>query len=246
MSEGEHREASELGAASPVRASSPSLASATAKVHAAASTDLEPAAAHEPALERVPSVEPAGAVEPAASVDPAPAQPVPIEVPVPPAMTAQPPKAVPLWRKVLELVLPVGAAVGVALLFLSLRPSLGYAYHASSTYTGYKQDGWTGKIYSGDIVFCTNYQPDPWVVIDLGKVKKIRRVELVNRRKLEDRAVPLVVEVEKEPGQFVEVARRETKFETWTAGFDSVETRRVRLRVAGRSTWLHLSRVNIE
>ncbi len=158
----------------------------------------------------------------------------------------EPAKNVPLWRKALEIIVPLLIAAAVGLGGFMLRPSRGYRFHASSTYSGYKQDGWTGLLRSGDILFCTNNQMDPWVEIDLAKKRTVHRVAVVNRPDYKDRVLPLVVEVLEPDGSYREVGRKSDTFDEWTFDFPPVETTKLRLRVDGRATWLHLSRVNID
>lgn len=164
-------------------------------------------------------------------------------VEVPPEVPA---RARPLWRRIAEALAPVVVAVGVAIGFMSLKPAQGYRFHASSTYPGYKQDGWTGRIGSGDILFSTKYEMSPWVLIDLGATRTIHRVRVTNRADYRERAVPLVVEIEESDGSFREVGRRTQKFKKWTFDFPPEEARRVRLRVDGRVTHLHLARVFVD
>lgn len=164
------------------------------------------------------------------------------------AMAAPPavvPTKRPLWRRILEIAAPLVVALAVGLGFFALRPAKGYAFHASSTYSGYKQNGFTGRIGSGDLIFCTNHEPSPNVVIDVDPPKTIHRVKVVNRKEYRERAAPLVVEVENPDGTWREVARRVHVFERWTAEFPPVATAHVRLRV-DRPSWLHLSRVYID
>lgn len=178
----------------------------------------------------------------------------PVDAAVPDAVASTPPAAVPadparvrpLWRRIVEGLAPVLVAVVVAVVFMSLKTDRGYRYHASSTYPGYKQDGWTGRIGSADIFFSTNNEMNPWVSIDLGETRTVHRVKVTNRTDFPERAIPLVVEVEEPDGTFREVARRDKKFAKWTFEFPPESTRRVRLRVDGRSTFLHLARVLID
>ena len=187
-------------------------------------------------LDFVPLTDPYAPVD-----DPKPVEVAPVEVPA-----AAPRRPVPLWRKALQIAAPLLVAALAAFLFASLKPERGYRFHASSSYGEYKADGWTGLIRSGDIIFCTSNEMNPWVTIDLGEKKTIHRVRVTNRPDYGDRALPLVVEVQEPDGTFREVGRRTKRFKQFTFDFAPVATAKLRLRVDGRSTWLHLSRVFVD
>jgi hypothetical protein len=93
--------------------------------------------------------------------------------------------------------------------------------------------------------FHTQEEAFPWVEFDLGGPKWVRRVEVRNRLDCcGERAVPLAVEVSDDDVRWVEVARKDIPFDTWTAKFPSVRASHVRLRVL-RKSFLHLEDVAI-
>jgi hypothetical protein len=93
--------------------------------------------------------------------------------------------------------------------------------------------------------FHTAYQESPSIEFDLGEAKTISSVVVQNRTDCcADRAIPLVVEVSENPGEWREVRRRTKDFETWRGRFPSTRARWVRLSVP-RGTFLHLLRVKI-
>lgn len=93
--------------------------------------------------------------------------------------------------------------------------------------------------------FHTKEEASPWVEFDLDGARWVRRVEVRNRLDCcGERAVPLAVEVSDDDVRWVEVARKDMPFDTWTAKFPSVQTRHVRLRVL-RKSFLHLEDVAI-
>jgi hypothetical protein len=95
------------------------------------------------------------------------------------------------------------------------------------------------------LMFHTTQEAQPWVVIDLGAVRRVHRIEVANRVECcQDRAVPLVAEVSADGTTWTEVARRETDFFTWTAKFPPTKARYVKLR-ASRATMLHLANVAV-
>jgi hypothetical protein len=96
-----------------------------------------------------------------------------------------------------------------------------------------------------DILFHTRDEVNPWVEIDLGAMKTVRRIEVANRLDCcQERAFPLVVELGNAQKAFVPVARRDTAFKTWSAKFPPRSARFVRLTVQKR-TMFHLSELHV-
>ncbi len=95
------------------------------------------------------------------------------------------------------------------------------------------------------IFFHTREEDQPWVEFDLGKPTTFRSVSVRNRTdSLQERAVPLVLEVSDDRQTWQQLARREEPFGSWTPSFDAVTARYVRLRVT-RKTFLHLEAVHV-
>ena len=93
------------------------------------------------------------------------------------------------------------------------------------------------------LMFQTAEGDEPWVEIDLGAPKNIRRVEVINRDNCcADRAVPLIVELSSDGTSWTQVARRDAEFGSWTAKWAPKTCRYVRLKVLKRTT-LHLQSV---
>ena len=94
----------------------------------------------------------------------------------------------------------LAAAVALALLIggrvVMLGPNLaaGKPFRLSSTFSG-----WAGCVANNGcngLMFHTETENNPWVEIDLGAPKKVRRIEVINRGDCcADRATPLVAEV---------------------------------------------------
>jgi hypothetical protein len=98
---------------------------------------------------------------------------------------------------------------------------------------------------ASNFFFHTVEQEGPSIEFDLGEPKTISTVVIENRADCcTDRAVPLIVEVSENPGEWREVARCMKDFETWRGQFSPTRARWVRLSVPKR-TYLHLSRVKI-
>ena len=147
--------------------------------------------------------------------------------------------------------LRVGLAAAVALALLigarawMLGPDLaaGRPFRLSSTLSTWAacvaNNGCSG------LMFHTETESNPWVEIDLGAPRKVRRVEVVNRGDCcAERATPLVAEVSTDRVTWTQVARREEPFGTWKASFPARVARYVRLRAA-RHTVLHLQAIAV-
>ena len=147
--------------------------------------------------------------------------------------------------------LRVGLAAAVALALLigarawMLGPDLaaGRPFRSSSTLST-----WAGCLANNGcsgLMFHTETESNPWVEIDLGAPRKVRRVEVVNRGDCcAERATPLVAEVSTDRVTWTQVARREEPFGTWKASFPARVARYVRLRAA-RHTVLHLQAIAV-
>jgi len=108
--------------------------------------------------------------------------------------------------------------------------------------------GWPSCLTSGDckdLMFHTDTDTNPWVELDLGAPKTIKRVEVGNREDCcQDRALPLIVELSTDQKRWTQVARRDPEFVTWTATFPPKSARYVRLKVL-RPSVLHLRSVAV-
>ena len=141
------------------------------------------------------------------------------------------------------------AAVALALLIGArvwmVGPDLaaGRPFRLSSTFSG-----WAGCLANNGcsgLMFHTQTEDNPWVEIDLGAPKKVRRIEVINRGDCcADRATPLVAEVSTDRVSWTEVARRDEPFGTWRSHFPARVARYVRLRAA-RHTVLHLQAIRV-
>jgi hypothetical protein len=145
------------------------------------------------------------------------------------------------WTR-LGLVAGVLVAIAVATPYLLRGPDLaaGRPFKLSSVYGGCDERG-----KCGTLMFHTELQENPWVVIDLGEVKTVRSVQVKNRSDCcADRSIPLVVELGKDNRKFSEVARRDSEFTSFRATFKPQKARYVRLR-APKSTYLHLESIEV-
>jgi len=142
--------------------------------------------------------------------------------------------------------LVVAIAGALALLTLGLRkPWEKYAWSASSAWSGFPQSGTLGQHGAYGLLFHTEEEDNPWVVVDLGKTRTIREVLVKNRADMDtDRGLPLVLELGGQDHQFAAVESRATRFDVWDVKFAPRPARYVRLLAQGR-TVLHLREVQI-
>lgn len=159
------------------------------------------------------------------------------------AMPEQGPRA---WlRGAVEILLPLVMAALVGSLFFALAPSRGYRFRASSVQPSFQLKGWTGISGTDGLFFHTKKQMSPWVEIVPPK-GPFHEIQVWNRGRNRDRAVPLIVEIPDGKGGFREIARKSEAFAETTFTFDPVRATKVRLRIPDKKTWFHLRRVRID
>jgi hypothetical protein len=148
------------------------------------------------------------------------------------------------WLRV-ALVGALVLALVIAIRIFWLGPNLaaGKPFRVSSTYSGWPSclanNGCKG------LMFHTETETNPWVEIDLGAPKKIRRIEVINRADCcADRATPLVAEVGTDRVTWTQVARSDEPFGSWKVNFPPRVARYVRLR-SPRHTVLHLQAIAV-
>jgi F5/8 type C domain len=151
------------------------------------------------------------------------------------------------WQR--PLVALVTTACVALLLAYELVPrdvAAGKAWVASSGYEwGFARSGTTDKFGADDLMFHTGTEQNPWLVVDLGALERVRRVVLENRQTCcQERAIPLIVELSADGINWHKVAYRKEPFNRWEARFRRQRARFVRLRVP-RVTALHLRRVQV-
>jgi hypothetical protein len=84
-----------------------------------------------------------------------------------------------------------------------------------------------------------------WVVIDLGKVRKINRIVVYNRADgYEERAVPIKIEVSDDNQNYKQIAERKENFDKWTVKRLRASGRYVRLKNTPPN-YFHLGEVEI-
>jgi hypothetical protein len=126
-----------------------------------------------------------------------------------------------------------------------------YAVHATwTTSSRYPQGGCESpkqECPGGEnYFFHTLQEPEPWVMFDLGRERRVSAVEVDNRLDCcAERAVPLAIEVSSDKKTWHEVARHTTEFTSMRESFSPVRARYVRFRVPVPLGLLHLSRVHI-
>lgn len=132
------------------------------------------------------------------------------------------------------------------LTFNELRfPWRAYHFRTSSAAGGYSTEGTLGEVKGYDLLFHTQEEENPWVEVDLGKMREISRI--VARQRIDcckDRGLPMVVEIAGEDRAFRQVGERDTEFEKWDIRFPPESARWVRIRSTATTT-LHLADIQI-
>lgn len=99
---------------------------------------------------------------------------------------------------------------------------------------------------SPNYFFHTTQENDPWVVIDLGKVKQTSSVVVRNRIDCcAERAVPLVIELSADKKTWTVVGTQTTPFESFRASFARTRARYVKVHVPKPDGILHLKSVRV-
>jgi hypothetical protein len=150
------------------------------------------------------------------------------------------------WKWVGLALLVVGVATVVTTpTLLRGGPWEKYRWTASSATEGFSTTGTLGKVGPFQLLFHTEYEEEPWVTIDLVKLRLVHRISIRNREDCcDERCIPLVVELAGDDQRFVEVARRTETFDVWKVEFPARKSRYVRLRVEA-TTMLHLREIKI-
>jgi hypothetical protein len=98
---------------------------------------------------------------------------------------------------------------------------------------------------STEVFFCTNEEENPWFEYDLGAPLQFSSLTIFNRSdSVQERAVPLVVEISNDRKTYKQIASRKEVFDAWRPSFPPQRARYVRLRVT-RKSFLHLDRVSV-
>ena len=123
-------------------------------------------------------------------------------------------------------------------------PWADFTWKASSAAGGFPQAGTLVTLPSG-LLFHTDLESGPWVLIDLLERRSVSRIVLRNRQDCcFERALPLIVETGDSPDSLSRVGRQTQVFDRWVVEFAEREARYVRVR-AESTTYLHLSEVEI-
>jgi hypothetical protein len=91
----------------------------------------------------------------------------------------------------------------------------------------------------------TDNEPNPYVIIDLGRQRRFDRLVVYNRADCcQERAIPLSIDVSDDGATFRTIAERKVVFEKWTAKDLHAKGRYVRLQLQ-TTQYLHLAEVEI-
>jgi hypothetical protein len=150
------------------------------------------------------------------------------------------------WILLSAAILSVACALVVAIVqFASTTAGPRYRWKSSSSGFGYPTSGTLDDRGDRGVLFHTDQQKDPWVLIDMLAPRMINRVVIENRLDCcRERAIPLVVEALNADLKAVEVGRATAPFGKWILEFPPRQARYVRLRTEG-NTMLHLREVEI-
>ncbi len=156
-----------------------------------------------------------------------------------------------IWRLLLLVVLALGVVLGVLWIIDAHRQrselSAGKQWRLSSSYGagGCASPEQQCPENTGYFFHTGMDDHSPWIEFDLAALQRVSAVQVENRQDCcGERAVPLTVEVSRDHKHWQSVARRDAVFSTWSASFDAVQARWVRLRVL-RPSALHLHSVRI-
>lgn len=155
------------------------------------------------------------------------------------------------WARVIVALLIVGGALfwtgnKIAAKFAKPNLALHRPVTTSSQFPGQGTDH--TLLVDGDhdnLGFHTNIDPQSWVVIDLGEVKKFDKVVVYNRADgFEERAVPIKIEVSNDNVTWKQIAERKETFDKWTAKHLHAEGRYLRLKNTPPN-YFHLAEVEV-
>ncbi len=116
---------------------------------------------------------------------------------------------------------------------------------SQAPYTAAAAEGHLVDGITNNLGFHTDYETNPFAVIDLGKTQTIHKVVVYNREDCcQERAVPLSIEVSDDAVSFRPIAERRELFDKWTVSGLDAKARYVRLRLMGTNIF-HLSEVEV-
>ncbi|HET6146453.1 MAG TPA: discoidin domain-containing protein [Polyangia bacterium] len=122
----------------------------------------------------------------------------------------------------------------------------GQSWSASSAVPGHSAAGLDPSTRAPGPFFHTQISDHPWIEIDLGSPRVIRRLQVENRPDCcQTAGLPLNFQVfDEAQSSWRTIVQRRAGFMSWTSEFRGVRARRVRLQVAG-SGFLSLRRISL-
>ena len=130
--------------------------------------------------------------------------------------------------------------------FALRRPWLDYTWFASSAWPGFPQYGKLSDHGQYDLIFHTNEEANPWVVVDMHETRSVKYVRVVNRTDWgRERGLPLILDLAGTDQHYQSVSSRAAPFDVWDVTFPPHKARYVRLRATG-VTILHFREVQIQ
>lgn len=124
------------------------------------------------------------------------------------------------------------AALLIALFARSGDVASGQPFRVSSAAAGAASSGRMTVRFDTNALIRTTEMEQPWVEVDLGRVRSVGRVVVYNRSDCcFETSVPLLIEVSGEPRGYRTVARRDDTFRRWDARFKAQQARYIRVKM---------------
>ena len=141
------------------------------------------------------------------------------------------------------------AVVTIALVTISYfalqRPWLDYTWFASSAWPGFAHFGKLGDRGPYGLLFHTNEEESPWIVVDLGETRSVKSVRVLNRvDHVSNRGLPLKLELAGDDRNFTTIENRTAPFDEWNVPLAHHKAHYLRLQSQG-VTVLHLREIQI-
>lgn len=153
------------------------------------------------------------------------------------------------WARIIGALLLLGLGTGLLVNSIGSKPN--FALHAAVRVVR-PHPIWgldSSLLVDGDrtnLGFHTVEGTNQYVIIDLGSVRAVSRVDVYNRADCcRERAVPLTVEVSKDGGKFRQVGKKTDVFDRWALQFSPVDARYVRLTCRKPNSQFHLAEVEV-
>lgn len=120
-----------------------------------------------------------------------------------------------------------------------------YPFRVSSAQKGFPEEGFIGRVSAYGLVMHTQQQAEPWMEIDLEKIRTVSSVLLKSRADCcTERGLPMIIEVAGEDKAWEIVGERDKPFDRWLLKFPERQARWVRVRSTA-NTVLHFREIKV-